>query len=524
MSQNIISYINSDILVHIRIEQLFDLFQLFVHEQIIYYQERHRGRLVIIKYQIPDDFIMKYGEDECCKTILSNINLNKSKRLIYTNKEEQNKIKFDIRYIGFINSSSPKLFNNLTNIKSDIVLLPVIIPTKNINDYVTIMALKNDISDLSKEQKIKNDEIFSLENIIKTKSNEVSQYELLINERIIHLDSINKILDNIYNDDLFIDEFKLEETKYIFNDPIIYLNIELILNDLLNNYCTIHGITKDLFVIDTNYYQVSQSFKKKEFKLNFPIAIKLIGDEFIIKIYIKFKNNIVYENFIPQDTNHLYHTNEYYIRELNKISTKKVFSIVYLTNYGRFLESDDLCFYNIKSISSKNNDLIKYLNLPTNFKFFDGDRDMYIVDVDCLGVNPHRSGYEQERFDIVYKSRKIDIATTIPQSLTYKLPKLFLDVITSFETCNTQLMQDCCRNYLDISKINKTKEKIMKDNIIKEKDKIINELVINITDMNIIIEKKDEDINSLQEQLDEIKKELSDYKIKYEKIKSMFII
>jgi len=108
---------------------------------------------------------------------------------------------------------------------------------------------------------------------------------------------------------------------------------------------------------------------------------------------------------------------------------------------------------------------------------------------------------------------KINKINLIEQpKLLYRIPKLFIDVIDAFHTQNTDLMQECCKKYLEISRESKVKESIMKDiqvrNIEKEKDKII-------ADKDKIIEDKDKEIINLKDQLKELQQ-------KYNKIKKMF--
>ena len=72
------------------------------------------------------------------------------------------------------------------------------------------------------------------------------------------------------------------------------------------------------------------------------------------------------------------------------------------------------------------------------------------------------------------------------------MPKLFLDVIDAFQTQNTDLMQLCCKTYLEISRESKVKDSIMKDiqikNIIKEKDDEIKTKDDEIKNKNLEIE------------------------------------
>ena len=96
--------------------------------------------------------------------------------------------------------------------------------------------------------------------------------------------------------------------------------------------------------------------------------------------------------------------------------------------------------------------------------------------------------------------------------LLYRIPRLFIDVIDAFHTQNTDLMQKCCKIYLEISRESKVKESIMKDIKIKEITK----------EKYMIIKEKDNIIENKNKEIDDLKIKLEMLQQKYDKIKSMF--
>ena len=73
------------------------------------------------------------------------------------------------------------------------------------------------------------------------------------------------------------------------------------------------------------------------------------------------------------------------------------------------------------------------------------------------------------------------------------MPKIFIDVIDAFHTQNTDLMQSCCKKYLET--LNKTKS----CDKITEKDEIIK-------DQKEQLLQKDKEIERLKLEIEEIKK------------------
>jgi hypothetical protein len=92
------------------------------------------------------------------------------------------------------------------------------------------------------------------------------------------------------------------------------------------------------------------------------------------------------------------------------------------------------------------------------------------------------------------------------------MPRIFLDVIDAFHTQDTDMIQECCKKYLSITRTKGTDEQIIntieyekiikdKDTIIGKKDKIIEDNKKCIVEQNNEIEKLKLEINKLKSAL-----------------------
>jgi hypothetical protein len=88
---------------------------------------------------------------------------------------------------------------------------------------------------------------------------------------------------------------------------------------------------------------------------------------------------------------------------------------------------------------------------------------------------------------------------TISPKLNFLMPRIFIEVIDAFHTQNTELMQDCCKKYLCITRkltFEQAYNKIELESVINVKQSIIDE-------QNILINKQTTFIKSLEIQLEE---------------------
>ena len=352
----------------------------------------------------------------------------------------------------------------------------------------------------------------------------------ILDEYTKELISVKNAIDGIYKQELYQDEYNLSESKYIIKDPMIHLDVDKILEDLKNGCCEINNINEDDFIykfkstIIKDHSKCTKCFQEYEgsgefgaryrgcipipmcdrmgceninttLKCNFPIEYKLIDNEYIVNIYM-LNNNILDNNWI---------------KTYQQIG--KDISILYITNYGRIFKSYNLIIkpsilqhkncnnhydnHNYKFEYKDINGIIIYNNTKTKF-YSTGELDYYGCPREFLRLI---IGGDQNKINLIQQPK-----------LYYRMPKLFLDVIDAFQTQNTDLMQLCCKTYLEISRESKVKDSIMKDiqikNIIKEKDDEI--------------KTKDDEIKNKNLEIELLNKKLQELQQKYDKIKSMF--
>jgi len=256
--------------------------------------------------------------------------------------------------------------------------------------------------------------------------------------------AIKDTIDGIYKQELYEDEYKFEESKYIIKEPMIHLDVDKILEDLKNDCCEIKNISEDILIhsaskLDQNGFIIKENnWKNKDFliKFNFPSEYKINDNEYIIKIYI---NNI---------NNTDYNTGGFscVVPESYRKSSKKIF-IIYITNYGRIIKSQDLRI--TPSIHKYKNYNNVYDNNEYTFDYVD-IKGLVLIDNNILnyinfgyGSDGRYGSYPQQ---VIHNTQYIYIIELIEQpKLLYRMPKLFIDVIDSFHTQNTDLMQECCK-------------------------------------------------------------------------------
>ena len=150
----------------------------------------------------------------------------------------------------------------------------------------------------------------------------------------LELDDIKITYDKFYSNG-YDNEFKYDKCDYIKKYPVMHLDVDKILTDLEMKKCNIYNITKDM-LLSCNKYK-----EQIKIKLNYPIDISLQNNEKIIKVYI------------IKDVNYNTYNNEINIRKRNNIYSDKIpdtlyskINIIYLSNYGRIIKSNDLLLSN----------------------------------------------------------------------------------------------------------------------------------------------------------------------------------
>jgi hypothetical protein len=343
--------------------------------------------------------------------------------------------------------------------------------------------------------------------------------------------TLQDTIDGVYRNELYEDEFNIPECKYILKEPVIHLNVDKIIEDLKANNCEISNINTNIITYESqnqfigdhskchhcfaNYSAsslqvcVHNAFTQDKLKinLNFPIDFKLNTDEFIVKIYVL--NGNVFKNDIFNHINTPY-----------KIPT--IYSIIYITNFGRFIKSDDLILipsiYNYRDYDKFEyikilNTHIIYKNNKTNISTTASGLCGYRHPGQGYGYCPCPRASNILIMQIGGQSNLI-ILNELP-TLIYRIPKLFLDVIDAFQQQNNDLMQQCCKRYLDITRETDRKKEILTtlqfNKTIKEKDDIIARKENIIKEHSVIIDYQNEELEKLKNENAKLKKALQSF-------------
>ena len=135
----------------------------------------------------------------------------------------------------------------------------------------------------------------------------------------------------------------------------------------------------------------------------------------------------------------------------------------------------------------------------------------------CLfGEMVHNVSYDNYNYcytKVLYRQPNQNITPpSILPKLTYRMPRIFLDVIDAFHTQNNDMMQECCKTYLSITRTKGTEKEII-DNIefnkiIKEKDTLITEKDALIKEKDTLIEEKNNEIEKMKLEIAKLKSAL----------------
>ena len=288
---------------------------------------------------------------------------------------------------------------------------------KSIKDLQNDLQItENEIADCIEEKKEKYHTQISL---LQSKITDKEQEILDIQSRL------NGIFQNTYEN-----EFDYEECDYIKKEPIIHLDIEKALKQ-------IYGITcHDLVLV----YEFAK-YERIEtlLQLNFPINYALAEDEYIVKVFL-INQNI---NLIKATYN-----------SCNK--NKQSYSFLYLSNFGRFISSENISFEDHK-VEWRNNG-IGYDKTFCKIKdiitiIHDGKCETALEKI--VNVSRNCTDFDYHKTLWNYPATDMSPPSILPK-LTYRMPRLFLDVITAFHTQNNDMMQECCKTYLEITRTKST--------------------------------------------------------------------
>lgn len=318
----------------------------------------------------------------------------------------------------------------------------------------TVSSLEDEINDLETDKE-------DLEKTFDTQTNKLkTEVDVLITTKDSLHAELTEITDNIngvFRKSIYKDEFEYEECDYIIKEPVIHLKTKITIKDI---------------------------------SLNFPILEKLQDYEYIIKYY--------YLNTDSPDKNSDSRNFS------SRYNCEKSIFILYITNYGRLIKSD-IAYFHIQELDLGNGCM--------------GGHRGYYHDL-CLNPITNISGtklvsYSKTTFvdynqNNAWGRSQINVKEIKPYKLieapkfTYRMPRIFLDVIDAFHTQNNDLMQDCCKKYLDI-----TRECEYKTDLILsiEQNSIIQKQTEELDKKDKEIEERDIIIKNLQEELEKIKLE-----------------
>jgi SMC interacting uncharacterized protein involved in chromosome segregation len=359
--------------------------------------------------------------------------------------------------------------------------------------------LEKSIKDLQNNlQRTENEIASKIKSKQEKQDNQMSLLQNEITEKEIELTVIKNTMDSIFQN-TYENEFDYEECDYIKKEPIIHLDVDKALQK-------IYGITKDDLVLSYEYeyspainagYHGICSLKKTLVQLNFPINYILFKDEYIIKVYLINHNDI--------NVGVEYQT-------YNK--HKKSYSFMYLSNYGRFICSEKIFFndrrvewtYCMGGSNHRTFSIIKNgIDIINN-----GNYEIVSETIENFDSTPNNYNYCKARY--IWPNQNITPPLSILPKLTYRMPRIFLDVIDAFHTQNNDMMQECCKTYLSITRTKGTEKEIIDsielNKIIKEKDTLITEKDNLIKEKDTLIEEKNNEIEKMKLEIAKLKSAL----------------
>ena len=295
------------------------------------------------------------------------------------------------------------------------------------------------------------------------------------NEDILNQETKLKVLtdaiDGVYRNEIYEDEFNIPESQFVDKGRLIQLKPSIYSVDnglLFSNH-------KD------NCFKEFHKYKNKITPL-FTYDKLLPVNEYVILVNIDIDHDINSYNGIGMA--HTYTNSTLYIN---------TFNIIYLTNFGRI-------------ITNKTNP-----SLITRC-------DQYNIQITGYDVRAQKILYKNNKLYVVFEGYNYgeqEILDCELQPLSYRMPKLFLTVIEAFQQQNTDMMQECCKKYLDITRESERKTEILTslqyNKTVTEKDVIITKKNDMIKENEAIIEYQTIELEKLKNENAKLKKALTSF-------------
>ena len=205
----------------------------------------------------------------------------------------------------------------------------------------------------------------------------------------------------------------------------------------------------------------------------------------------------------------IFDDSEYVVKIFCQIIAKKI-KITYLTNYGRYINACDMDYFGYHSqLEYKHNSDFRPIalwNQVGNVITIENSKKVCCsIQIANTAIQYGGGTSNYSANSVVYMNGCTPITLVKQPKLTYKMPKMFLNVIDAFQKCNTDLMQECCKRFFDMWAKNDQKDKIIIElqvsKEIAKRDKIIDQ-------QRKIIEENDIIINKQRDQLEEQQKEI----------------
>ena len=251
-------------------------------------------------------------------------------------------------------------------------------------------------------------------------------------------DGLPELFENVltsYQDKInsdFADEYHIPEHEYVQSHPLLQLNDKLFGIDSKERYNFTFNNT--VFFKNNKVQSDMPRFRGPRTDLAF---IDIYSHQSNNNLYFNDKVYYKYDKIVPK--------NEYVIafiidhkfrydmdnQGLNEIINYMWISVIYITNYGRFIK---VCR------GPRYKDGVKYLFTNKEDEcIFINNKKLYLQE---YPFQPGTCKKDKSGYPKLLTDPEINLAP-----LTYKFPKLFLDVINAFRNESTDDMQKCCEKY-----------------------------------------------------------------------------